>query len=268
MNEPIKATERYQMQTPIDNENLNVKLCYDTRTSKVVVSKCIDSKKMWLSELSILRTLRPHKHILKLIDSKIENLIYSDKYYLILEYAEKGDLYQYLLRQPHQRFSEKASLNIFKQLSIAIHWCHKNGVVHGDIKLTNIMVKNDFTIVLGDFGLSSYIPKSGKINKFRGTPAFMSPQVVKAGIDGTYYECCPIDVWAGAVVLYVLLFGILPFDDDDDLRMFDLICYQPLKIAENFIISAKLEQLLRQILEKDDRKRISSLQVLTHPCLL
>lgn len=113
-----------------------------------------------------------------------------------------------------QSFSEFQSSAITKQVLLALNYAHKNGIVHRDVKMENVIFLQEnflenLDLKLIDFGLATCLEK-GKRRLFDrvGTMQYVSPEV----LEGNYNEKC--DVWACGVMLFALVLGYFPFDPD------------------------------------------------------
>lgn len=132
---------------------------------------------------------------------------------IIMEYCAGGSLrkvFNSMLKRC-QSFSEYQASQIIRQVLCAVNYAHKNGIVHRDIKMENIMFIDDnsenLNLKLIDFGLSINLNKVGtKMNDRVGTLLYVSPEV----LEGNYNEKC--DIWSCGVMLYAMILGIFPFD--------------------------------------------------------
>ncbi|XP_062418112.1 NUAK family SNF1-like kinase 1 [Pungitius pungitius] len=131
-----------------------------------------------------------------------------DKIVIVMEYASRGELYDYI--QERRQLPEPEARSIFRQITSAVHYCHKNGVVHRDLKLENILLDQDFNVKLADFGLSNHFQRGALLQTFCGSPLYAAPEIVR----GTPYQGPEVDCWALGVLLYVLVYSTMPFDGD------------------------------------------------------
>uniref|UniRef100_A0A3B4G774 non-specific serine/threonine protein kinase n=1 Tax=Pundamilia nyererei TaxID=303518 RepID=A0A3B4G774_9CICH len=96
---------------------------------------------------------------------------------IVMEYASRGELYDYI--QERRRLPETETRSIFRQITSAVHYCHKNGVVHRDLKLENILLDQDLNVKLADFGLSNNFHKGTLLQTYCGSPLYAAPEIVK-----------------------------------------------------------------------------------------
>ncbi|XP_047427695.1 NUAK family SNF1-like kinase 1 [Mugil cephalus] len=129
-----------------------------------------------------------------------------DKIVIVMEYASRGELYDYI--QERRRLPETEARSIFRQITSAVHYCHKTGVVHRDLKLENILLDQDLNVKLADFGLSNNFKRGTLLQTYCGSPLYAAPEIVK----GLPYQGPEVDCWALGVLLYALVYSSMPFD--------------------------------------------------------
>ncbi|XP_015740520.1 NUAK family SNF1-like kinase 2 isoform X2 [Coturnix japonica] len=155
-------------------------------------------------EIEIMSSLN-HPHIIS-VHEVFEN---SSKIVIVMEYASKGDLYDYISER--QRLSEQEARHFFRQVVSAIYYCHKNGIVHRDLKLENILLDANGNIKIADFGLSNVYQQDKFLQTYCGSPLYASPEI----INGRPYKGPEVDSWSLGVLLYILVHGTMPFDGHD-----------------------------------------------------
>ncbi|XP_064255193.1 NUAK family SNF1-like kinase 2 [Passer domesticus] len=155
-------------------------------------------------EIEIMSSLN-HPHIIA-VHEVFEN---SAKIVIVMEYASKGDLYDYISER--QRLSEQEARHFFRQVVSAVYYCHKNGIVHRDLKLENILLDASGNIKIADFGLSNVFQQDKLLQTYCGSPLYASPEI----INGRPYKGPEVDSWSLGVLLYILVHGTMPFDGHD-----------------------------------------------------
>lgn len=136
-----------------------------------------------------------------------------------MEYAGHNSLHSYLKAKPNRKLREDECKYIFKQIVEGISYLHAKNIVHRDIKLENLLLDDNRTLKIIDFGFSVCIKPEQKINNFCGTPTYMAPEIVSK----KEYYGPPIDVWALGVLLFVLLCGTFPFRAQEEKELYKKI---------------------------------------------
>ncbi|KAG9269289.1 NUAK family SNF1-like kinase 1 [Astyanax mexicanus] len=186
-----------------------VKRAVERETGKTVAIKSI--KKERLSEDLDRAHIRREIEITSSLSHSNIIQIYEvfesrEKIVMVMEYASGGELYEYI--QTRQRLTEEEARYFFRQITSAVLYCHTNGVVHRDLKLENILLDQDLNVKLADFGLSNQYQKGHFLQTFCGSPLYASPEI----INGLPYQGPEVDCWALGVLLYALVYGLMPFD--------------------------------------------------------
>ncbi|XP_060897943.1 NUAK family SNF1-like kinase 2 [Labrus mixtus] len=152
-------------------------------------------------EIEIMSTLC-HPHIITIYEV-FEN---KDKIVIVMEYASRGDLYDYICDK--RSISEREARHFFRQIVSAVHYCHQNGIVHRDLKLENILLDGNGNVKIADFGLSNLYRGDEYLQTFCGSPLYASPEIV----NGRPYRGPEVDTWSLGVLLYTMVHGTMPFD--------------------------------------------------------
>lgn len=164
---------------------------------KIMKKKIFDDKPDLLIKLQreiALMKIFNHPHLLKLID-----YCESEKHvYLILEYAQNGELYDYLAN--YGALPAQTTLTVFRQLIYGLDFLHAHNICHRDIKPENILLDANFNVKIADFGFARFL-KSKAAETSCGSPHYAAPEVIKA----VPYDGKAADIWSCGVVLYLLL---------------------------------------------------------------
>ncbi|KAF6198530.1 hypothetical protein GE061_008278 [Apolygus lucorum] len=159
-------------------------------------------------EIQIMSSLR-HPYIIHIYEV-FEN---RDKMVLVMEYAAGGELYDYLSKQ--KVLEESEARRIFRQIAMAVYYCHKHQICHRDLKLENILLDEQGNAKIADFGLSNVFDSNRLLSTFCGSPLYASPEIVK----GIPYHGPEVDCWSLGVLLYTLVYGAMPFDGSNFKRL-------------------------------------------------
>lgn len=152
---------------------------------------------------------------------------------------------------------------IFSQLVGAVTYVHKQSCVHRDLKLENILFDKHENVKLVDFGFTrEYEGRSSYLQTFCGTICYSAPEMLK----GEKYAGEKVDVWSLGIILYALLCGELPFDDDDDGITRSKILSEEPKFPHHIPDDAR--SLINSLLSKRPFPRPSLLDILNHPFLM
>lgn len=178
-----------------------------------------------------------------------------------MEYAEKGDLSKVLrqMRLSNTVIPESKIKTWLIQLAQALSYLHGSQIIHRDVKPQNIMVTQDNTIKLGDFGISKTLTKSKEYTgTSTGTPYFLSPEICK----GENYDY-KTDIWMLGCTIYEIMTDTKPFKGHNFLELMKNIILTEVdysKISRDY--SGELIFLLKQMLVKDQKSRIGIRDIL------
>lgn len=210
-------------------------------------------------EIYIMRNLQ-HKNIVRL-----EEVLTSDtKLYIVMELITGGELFR---RIENGRVPEALARQYFQQLVDGVDFCHKNGVAHRDLKPENLLLGDNGDLKITDFGFSSMKGRdvnAGLLYTQCGTPDYCAPEIIESAKDG--YNGAKVDAWSCGVILFALLCGRLPFQEQDTDRLYDLIL--ACKVNYPAEISTEARDLLENLLVRDPSKRYDLQKVKRHPWFL
>ena len=165
---------------------------------------------------------------------------------IVLEFVTGGELFDRIVKSRY--FPESVARNFFQQLIEGIRYCHAQGVAHRDLKPENLLLNDEDTLKIMDFGLAA-LQKDKLLQTTCGTPNYVAPEVLtERGYDGF-----SADVWSCGVILYVMLAGKLPFEDKNMRGLFEKIQRAQYSFPRHFSEGAK--NLLSKILVADPKQR-------------
>ncbi|KAH9797353.1 CBL-interacting serine/threonine-protein kinase 12 [Citrus sinensis] len=226
----------------------------NVKSGESVAIKVIDKEKILKSglvahikrEISILRRVR-HPNIVQLF----EVMATKSKIYFVMEYVRGGELFNKVAKG---RLKEDLARKYFQQLISAVGFCHARGVYHRDLKPENLLLDENGDLKVSDFGLSAVsdqIRQDGLFHTFCGTPAYVAPEVLSR----KGYDAAKVDIWSCGVILFVLMAGYLPFQDQNIMVMYKKIYKGEFRSPRWF--SPDLIRLLTKLLDTNPDKRIT-----------
>ncbi|KAF8822251.1 putative histone kinase SNF1 [Cardiosporidium cionae] len=237
-----------------------VKLAIHEPTGERVAIKVINKTKMQTMdmhekirrEINILQCLN-HPHVMRLyelVDSPTD-------IFMVMEYVPRGELFDYIVQRT--RLSENDARQFFQQIISGVEYCHHHMVSHRDLKPENVLLDTNLNVKVGDFGLSNFMREGEFLKTSCGSPNYASPEVVS----GKAYAGPEVDVWSCGVILYALLCGSLPFDDENVSILFKKIRHG------NYTLPGHLPEnprsLIVRMLVVDPAKRITMKEIRRHP---
>ena len=267
-----EITDLYEIKETIGKGKFSVvNLGIDKKTHKKYAIKTINKKNLCVSDLELIKVeidilkVCQHPYILKLYDV-IETL---STIFIITEYCPGGNLFSYFEKRKFY-FSEKKIVDIIHKISTAVYSMHNLGIIHRDLKLSNIVMTDSTDgsdIRILDFGLSKILGPGEKCTESYGTVGYAAPEVIK---ENKYdYKA---DIWSIGVITYFLFSGKLPFDyvSNNKKGKVDII-YNTLHDEIKFdncerwkTISPEGICFIKELLNKDPEKRLNIKEVLEH----
>jgi calcium/calmodulin-dependent protein kinase I len=234
--------------------------------SKVAI-KCVkkmmiegDDMKLLRREIKIMRRL-DHPHILKLYDV-FES---EEEVYLVMELVEGNELFDNIVERG--RYTEKESANIIRQVASAVEYIHANGIAHRDLKPENILssvIDGKEVVKIADFGFSKNFGEE-KLMTSCGSPGYVAPEVLTSEV----YDSS-VDMWSIGVILYILLCGYPPFYEDNAPALFRKIMNVEYDFGDPVwdSVSEDAKNLVKSLLLKDPKCRLTATQILEHPWVI
>uniref|UniRef100_UPI00358E6C79 serine/threonine-protein kinase BRSK2-like n=1 Tax=Myxine glutinosa TaxID=7769 RepID=UPI00358E6C79 len=235
-----------------------VKLGVHCVTARKVAIKIVNREKLSESvlmkverEIAILKLIE-HPHVLKLYD------VYENKkyLYLVLEHVSGGELFDYLVKKG--RLTPKEARKFLRQIISALDFCHSHSICHRDLKPENLLLDEKNNIRIADFGMASLQVGDSLLETSCGSPHYACPEVIR----GEKYDGRRADVWSCGVILFALLVGALPFDDDNLRQLLEKVKRGVFHMPH--FIPPDCQDLLRGMIEVDTNKRLMLDQVQKH----
>ncbi|MQL68561.1 hypothetical protein Taro_000807 [Colocasia esculenta] len=206
-------------------------------------------------EIAVMKMVT-HPNIVELY----EVMATRSKIYFAMELVRCGELFSKIARGG--RLLEDTARHYFRQLISAVDFCHSLGVYHRDLKLENLLIDDGGDLKVADFGLCAFtdhLHADGLLHTTCGTPAYVAPEVIgKKGYDGA-----KADLWSCGVILYVLLAGFLPFQDDNIVAMYKKIHRGDFKCPPWF--SSEARRLVTKLLDPNPNTRITMAKLMETP---
>eukprot|EP00891_Asterochloris_glomerata_P001841 jgi/Astpho2/1841/fgenesh1_pm.00038_%23_10_t len=191
------------------------------------------------------------------------------KVYLITELVTGGELLDRVTAKGN--YTEKDAADLITQLLEGVSYLHSQGIVHRDLKLEN-MLMTDHTdkspIKIADFGLSKFFQQGTVLSTMCGSPQYVAPEILGIS-DGNQAYSPAVDMWSVGVILFILLSGYSPFDDENDAVLFEKIKSGNYDADDPIWdhVSNSAKDLVARLLIVDASQRLSAKQALQHPWL-
>ncbi|KAG2332447.1 hypothetical protein Bca4012_017954 [Brassica carinata] len=241
-------------------------LCVDKKTNKELACKTIAKRKLTTPEdiedvrreIQIMHHLSGHPNVIQIVGA------YEDAVgvHVVMEICAGGELFDRIIQRGH--YTERKAAELARTIVGVIEACHSLGVMHRDLKPENFLFVNgdeEAALKTIDFGLSVFFKPGETFSDVVGSPYYVAPEVLKKHYS---HEC---DVWSAGVIIYILLSGVPPFWDETEQGIFE----QVLKGDLDFVsepwpsVSESAKDLVRRMLIRDPKKRMTAHEVLCHP---
>jgi len=203
-------------------------------------------------EVHILKLIR-HPHIVQLFEI-IET---RGQLYLIMEYASGGELFDYIVSKG--RVPEQEACRFFHQIIAGVEKIHESHVVHRDLKPENLLLDEHKGIKIVDFGLSNLFRDGQRLSTACGSPCYAPPEMVA----GQQYVPQMCDLWSCGVILFALVCGYLPFEDQNTAALYKKILAADYQVPT--FISDAVKDLIGGLLTADPARRFTIANVRAHP---
>ena len=238
-----------------------VKLAVNKETGEEVAIKIIPKSEFLQSpdlqekvqrEISLMKIVS-HPGILKLID-----VLESQRHlYIVMEYAEQGELFDYLVT--NQFLEPNVAIEFFRQIVCTVDYLHSLGICHRDLKPENLLIDEFGRVKISDFGLSRFVDKNGLVDTPCGSPCYASPECVS----GKPYDGRKSDIWSIGVISYAMLTGQLPWTKRNQQQLFEQI-RRGEYIIPNYL-SEQCRNFIQGLMTVDTTRRLTVDLALAHP---
>ncbi|KAJ5135673.1 Oligopeptide transporter OPT superfamily [Penicillium bovifimosum] len=178
-------------------------------------------------------------------------------WYMLFEYVNGGQMLDYIIS--HGKLKEKQARKFARQIASALDYCHRNSIVHRDLKIENILISKTGDIKIIDFGLSNLFSPRSLLKTFCGSLYFAAPELLQA----RQYTGPEVDVWSFGIVLYVLVCGKVPFDDQSMPQLHAKIKKGVVEYPPG--LTAECRHIISRMLVTDPKQRASLAEIMNHP---
>ncbi|KAF9664836.1 hypothetical protein SADUNF_Sadunf16G0059400 [Salix dunnii] len=241
-------------------------LCVEKATGKEFACKTIAKRKLTTQEdvedvrreIQIMHHLEGHPNVIKIVDA------YEDAVavHVVMELCSGGELFDRIVQKGH--YTEKKAAELARLIVGVVEACHSLGVMHRDLKPENFLFvsqEEDSSLKTIDFGLSVFFRPGDTFTDVVGSPYYVAPEVLRK----LYGPKC--DVWSAGVIVYILLSGVPPFWDESEQGIFEQVLKGELDFESEPWpnISESAKDLVRKMLVRDPKKRLTAHEVLCHP---
>ncbi len=245
----------------------NVFLAYDNIKNRLVAMKVIhlsdentDKKyKSAMREVSIIKDIK-HENI-----ASIYEIIYDENNYIfiVMDFISGGHI---LKKNPfgkgYEQLLEKDVKKYMYDIVSGLHYLHSRKIIHKDIKPENILVDSNGKAKIVDFGISEIVNDDCIINENSGTLMFCAPEMFR---NNNAINGIKVDVWSLGITLYLMLYGMFPFDGNNYDELKKSIMEGELKFPD--IATDVQKNLIMKMLEKNPESRCTLREVKKHPFL-
>eukprot|EP00793_Prasinoderma_coloniale_P000158 PRCOL_00005666-RA len=248
-----------------------VKMCKKKATGVMHAVKVVDKTRYQPGDQSLAREVAVLQTVMHSNCMRLDEVYVTPRHVLVVsELAEGGELHTELVRRG--RFPEAEAASITKQILKGVQYLHSCGIVHRDLKLENILFSDKTPqrlIKLCDFGLSKVFGGGEQLETMCGSPQYVAPEIlaIAAGMQQPYTPA--VDMWSAGVILYMLLVGFSPFEDDNDAVLFSRIRRGEYSMDEPewADVSDAAKEVVRGLMNVDTAKRWTAEVALAHPWL-
>ncbi|CAF2360280.1 hypothetical protein BRARA_J02705 [Brassica rapa] len=241
-------------------------LCVEKATGKEFACKSIAKRKLLSDEdvedvrreIQIMHHLSGHPNVIS-IKGAYEDVV---AVHLVMECCAGGELFDRIIQRGH--YTERKAAELTRTIVGVVEACHSLGVMHRDLKPENFLFVSkheDSLLKTIDFGLSMFFKPDDVFTDVVGSPYYVAPEVLRKQYGPE------ADVWSAGVIVYILLSGVPPFWAESEQGIFEQVLHGDLDFSSDPwpSISESAKDLVRKMLVRDPKKRLTAHQVLCHP---
>ncbi|PPS09668.1 hypothetical protein GOBAR_AA10971 [Gossypium barbadense] len=241
-------------------------LCLEKSTRREYACKSIAKRKLLTDEdvedvrreIQIMHHLAGHPNVIS-IKGAYEDAV---AVHVVMELCAGGELFDRIIQRGH--YTERKAAALTRIIVGVVEACHSLGVMHRDLKPENFLFVNqqeDALLKAIDFGLSIFFKPGERFTDVVGSPYYVAPEVLRK------HYGPEADVWSAGVILYILLSGVPPFWAENEQGIFEEVLHGDLDFDSDPwpSISESAKDLVRKMLIRDPRKRLTAHEVLCHP---
>uniref|UniRef100_A0A0E0GUP4 non-specific serine/threonine protein kinase n=1 Tax=Oryza nivara TaxID=4536 RepID=A0A0E0GUP4_ORYNI len=241
-------------------------LCVEKATGREFACKSIAKRKLLTQEdvedvrreIQIMHHLAGHANVVSIVGAYEDAVAVQ----LVMQLCAGGELFDRIIQRGH--YSEKAAAQLARVIVGVIEACHSLGVMHRDLKPENFLFihqKEDSPLKAIDFGLSIFFKPGETFTDVVGSPYYVAPEVLMK------HYGREVDVWSAGVIIYILLSGVPPFWDESEQGIFEQVLKGDLDFSSEPWpnISESAKDLVRKMLIRDPKKRLTAHEALCHP---
>ncbi|XP_019153837.1 PREDICTED: calcium-dependent protein kinase 26-like [Ipomoea nil] len=241
-------------------------LCIENATGNKYACKSISKRKLVTKEdvedvrreIEIMHHLAGHPNVISIKYSYEDSVAV----HVVMELCTGGELFDRIVKRGH--YSERQAAQLTRTIVGVIQACHSLGVMHRDLKPENFLFVSgdeDSPLKTIDFGLSTFFKPGEVFEDVVGSPYYVAPEVLKKNYGPE------ADIWSAGVIAYILLSGVPPFWGETEQDIFEAVVNGDLDFKSEpwAKISESAKDVVRKMLDRDPKKRLTAHDVLCHP---